>query len=64
MDIALSAHLLHVPWGVGVAALIGFGLATVWFVRSFRRAPLDPPVPPASGGNAADESAIARERRR
>ena len=63
MDIALPTHLLHVPWGIGVAALIGFGLATVWFVRSFRRAPIDPPTASRSGGNAADESAAARDRR-
>lgn len=63
MDIALPAHLLHVPWGIGVAALIGFGLATVWFVRSFRRAPLDPPARPGSGANAADDGAMARDRR-
>ena len=63
MELALPTHLLHIPWAIGVVALIGFGVATAWFVRIFRRAPTDPPAVPGPGRRAADKSAVARDRR-
>jgi hypothetical protein len=63
MDIALPTHLQHVPWALGIAALIGFALATLWYVRSFRRAPIEPPLVPGSRSDGADEGTVGRDPR-